>query len=159
MGDAYRGEGAGKRGPWNGRDFYYSAGEGDRRRWPDMVRHGFVSAGGGRWYSRTLGALEPGHRVWAHIPKVGYVGVGVVTSSVVPVAETELLRLELEAPAMDRFVDDPDRSEYVVRVRWQVAWPREDAFWIPGLYANENSVTKLRDTWTLQRLCEAFGVE
>src|SRR3954449_13608625 len=60
-------------------DFYYSAGEGDRRRWSDMVRHGFISAGGGRWYSRTLRALSPGDRVWAHIPKVGYVGVGVVT--------------------------------------------------------------------------------
>jgi hypothetical protein len=60
---------------------------------------------------------------------------------------------------MDRARDDPDRREYVVRVRWLVAWPREEAFWIPGLYANENSVTKLRDEWTLQRLCEAFGVD
>jgi hypothetical protein len=140
------------------RDFYYSAGEGDRRRWTDMARYGFVSAGGGRWYSRTLRALEPGHRVWAHIPRVGYVGAGIVTAPVVCVAETELLGLELEAPAMDRFVDDPERAEYVVRVRWEVAWPREDAFWIPGLYANENSVTKLRDPWTLQRLCEVFSV-
>jgi hypothetical protein len=31
--------------------------------------------------------------------------------------------------------------------------------WIPGLYANENSATRLRDQWTLQRLCEAFGVD
>jgi hypothetical protein len=103
--------------------------------------------------------LEPGHRVWAHIPRVGYVGVGIVAATVVPVAVSGLLELDLEAPAMDRGLDDPDRSEYVVRVRWTVAWPREDAFWIPGLYANENSVTKLRDSWTLQRLCEAFSVE
>jgi hypothetical protein len=123
-----------------------------------MTRFGFISAGGGRWYSRTLRALEPGHRVWAHIPRVGYVGVGNVTAAVVPVTETDLLALDLEAPAMDRGVDDPDRREYVVRVRWQVAWPREDAFWIPGLYANENSVTKLRDPWTLQRLCEVFAI-
>jgi hypothetical protein len=140
------------------REFYYSAGEGDRRRWADMVRYGFLSAGGGRWYSRTLGALAPGDRVWAHIPKVGYVGVGAVTEGVAPVAETGLLELDLEAPAMDRGVDDPDRSEYVVRVRWEVALEREDAFWIPGLYANENSVTRLRDRWTLERLSEAFGV-
>src|SRR3954467_10125430 len=83
-------------------DFYYSAGEGDRRRWADMVRHGFISAGGGRWYSRTLRALSAGDRVWAHIPRVGYVGVGLVTAPVVPVSETGLLGLELEAPAMDR---------------------------------------------------------
>jgi hypothetical protein len=139
-------------------NFYYSAGEGDRRRWADMARYGFISAGGGRWYSRTLRALEPGHRVWAHIPKVGYVGTGIVTGTVTPVAETGLLDLDLEAPAMDRGLGDPDRCEYVVRVRWEVAWPREEAFWIPGLYANENSVTKLRDEWTLARLEEAFGV-
>jgi hypothetical protein len=140
-------------------DFYFSAGEGDRRRWADMRRYGFVSAGGGRWYSRTLRALQPGHRVWAHIPRVGYVGVGEVTETVRPVVETELLDLPLEAPAMDRAVGDPERCEYVVRVRWEVAVAREDAFWIPGLYANENSVTRLRDQWTLQRLCEAFSVD
>jgi hypothetical protein len=140
-------------------DFYYSAGEGDRRRWADMVRHGFISAGGGRWYSRTLRALSPGHRVWAHIPRAGYVGVGEVLERVVAARETGLLDEELEAPAMDRHLDDVDRREYVVRVRWQRAVPREEAFWIPGLYANENSVTKLADPWTLQRLCEAFGVE
>jgi hypothetical protein len=121
-----------------------------------MTRHGFVSAGGGRWYSRTLRVLEPGHRVWAHIPRAGYVGVGVVTAAVMPVSSTGLLELDLEAPAMDRAVDDPERCEYVVRVRWEVARPREDAFWIPGLYANENSVTRLRDEWTLERLQEAF---
>jgi hypothetical protein len=121
-----------------------------------MRSYGFVSAGGGRWYSRTLRVLEPGHRVWAHIPRVGYVGVGEVVAPMVPVGESGLLDLPLEAPAMDRGVDDPERCEYVVRVRWIAALAREDAFWIPGLYANENSVTKLRDSWTLERLCEAF---
>jgi hypothetical protein len=137
-------------------DFYYSAGEGDRRRWADMVRFGFVSAGGGRWHSRTLRALFPGARVWAHIPKLGYVGVGEVVIPVAPVGETGLLDEPLEAPAMDRDVDDPQRREYVVRVRWLATLEREDAFWIPGLYANENSVTRLRDSWTLERLCEVF---
>src|SRR3954447_1878035 len=139
-------------------DYYYSVGDGDRRRWADMRRHGFVSAGGGRWYSRTLRALARGDRVWALIPRVGYVGVGSVLEPVVPVGESGLLDLPLEAPAMDRFAEDPARSEYVVRVRWIVALAREDAFWIPGLYANENSVTRMRDSWTLQRLCEAFDV-
>src|SRR3954467_14646197 len=105
MVSGYRGGEGGKRAPWNGRDFYYSAGEGDRRRWSDMVRYGFISAGGGRWYSRTLRVLSPGDRVWALIPKVGYVGVGSVLETVVPVAESGLLSLPLEAPAMDRAVD------------------------------------------------------
>src|SRR3954470_15610420 len=132
MTSAYRGAGADKRMGWNGRDFYYSAGEGDRRRWADMARHGFVSAGGGRWYSRTLRLLSPGGRVWAMIPRVGYVGVGEVVAPVVPVADSGLLDLDLEAPSMDRLVDDPERCEYVVRVRWIEAVAREEAFWIPG---------------------------
>src|SRR4051794_23694377 len=93
-------------------DFYYSAGEGERRRWADMVRYGFLSAGGGRWYSRTLRALAPGDRVWAHIPRAGYVGVGLVTARVVPVRESGLLEMELEAPAMHRDAGDPERCEY-----------------------------------------------
>src|SRR3954466_5962912 len=113
MAETYRAGGGGKREEWNGRDFYYSAGEGDRRRWSDMVRYGFVSAGGGRWYSRTLRALKPGHRVWAHIPRVGDVGVVALLASVVPVDETELLEQEVEAPAMDRGTYDPDRRQYV----------------------------------------------
>jgi hypothetical protein len=53
---------------------------------------------------------------------------------------------------------DPALSEYVVRVRWLRAVPREEAFWIPGLFANQNSVARLRHGWTLERLCEAFEV-
>src|SRR3954451_23601057 len=94
---------------WRVGAYYYSAGEGDRRRWVDMVRHGFISAGGGRWYSRALRALLPGGGVWAHIPKRGYVRVAIVTAPVVPVTETELLEADLEAPAMDRDVGDPER--------------------------------------------------
>src|SRR3954454_17965753 len=83
---------------WHVGDYYYSAGEGDRRRWADMVRHGFVSAGGGRWYSRTLRMLSPGDRVWALIPKTGYVGPGRVTKAVEPVTASGVLDLDLEAP-------------------------------------------------------------
>jgi hypothetical protein len=66
--------GAERRGrePWNGRDFYVSFGEDQRRSWEDARKYGFVSAGGGKWYSATLLQLNPGARVFACIPKVGY---------------------------------------------------------------------------------------
>jgi len=63
---------------WNGTDFYVSFGEGDHRSWEDARKFGFVSGGGGRWYSKTLEALQPGHRVFACVPGEGYVGVGEV---------------------------------------------------------------------------------
>jgi hypothetical protein len=65
---------------WNGVDYYVSFGKGDQRNWEDAQAHGFVSAGGGAWYTRTLRKLQLGHRVFAHIPGVGYVGVGTVMS-------------------------------------------------------------------------------
>src|ERR1043165_105034 len=79
--------GARSRDPWNGRDFYVSLGDGERRSWEDCRRYGFVSAGGDRWYSRTLGALFPGARVFVCIPQTGYVGVGTVRAAAVPVKE------------------------------------------------------------------------
>ena len=153
--------------PWNGHDFYYSAGEGDRRNWDDMIDYGFISAGGGRWYSNTLKQLEPGHRVFACIPKTGYVGVGVVTESVQPVGDfrvdmegnqIQILDLPLKTNLGDA-KDDPDRREYLVRVDWLRTRMRDHAFWKPGMYANQNSVTRLRQRFTLEELIPEFELE
>ena len=152
---------------WNGQDFYYSAGEDHRRNWDDMVRYGFICAGGGRWYSNTLKQLEPGHRVFACIPKSGYVGVGVVTETVQPVGaflvqvdgrDMPILEAPLKADRMDESAEDPDTREYVVRVAWTKVLPREAAIWEKGMFANQNSVARMRSTFTLERLIERFGL-
>jgi len=44
--------------PWRG-DFYVAIGEDEQRRWTDCRKYGFVSAGGGRQYSRPLNLLDP----------------------------------------------------------------------------------------------------
>lgn len=150
---------------WNGQDFYYSVGEDERRNWDDMVRYGFVSAGGGRWYSNTLKQLEPGRRVFACIPRTGYVGVGIVKETVMPVADFEveteagrvpILQAPLRAPKMADALNDPDRREYLVRVEWIRARTREQAFWRPGMFANQNSVARLRQRFTLEELTREF---
>lgn len=150
---------------WNGQDFYYSAGEDERRNWQDMVRYGFISAGGGRWYSNTLKQLEPGNRVFACIPKTGYVGVGVVTETVQPIDSflvevdgdrARLLDAPLTAGRMDEDLDDPDAREYAVRVEWTTTRLREQAIWEKGMYANQNSVTRMRSSFTLERLTDRF---
>ena len=43
----------GEKEPWNG-EYYVSFGSGPRRTWADARKYGFISAGGGLWYSRTL---------------------------------------------------------------------------------------------------------
>ena len=68
--------------PWNG--FAYAAyGCGEHSRtWEDARKYGFISAGGGSWYSGTLKRLNVGDKVFAYIPKKGYVGYGLVTDTV-----------------------------------------------------------------------------
>ena len=69
--------------PWNG-EFYSSYGHSDTRDWGDAVRYGFICAGGGAWFSKTLHVLKPGDRVWVNAPGYGYVGVGRATGHAQP---------------------------------------------------------------------------
>lgn len=68
-----------KRAPWNGVDWYVSFG-GDRP-WEDARQFGFVSAGGGKFYSQTIRSLPVGARIWVNVPGTGFVGVGKVLAS------------------------------------------------------------------------------
>jgi hypothetical protein len=158
----------GKAETWNKKDFYVSVGEGAHRSWNDMRRYGFVSGGGGRWYSRTLDLLFPEARVFACIPGTGYVGVGIVSEEARPITEVEvdfdgtraaLLDLPLAAPHAAEFKDDPERMEHVAKVEWLKTLPREQAIWETGMFANQNTVCRLRSRFTLDRLYEHFNLE
>lgn len=149
---------------WNGQDFYVAIGENQHRSWDDCVTYGFICAGGGRWYTRTLGQLQPGHRVFACIPQTGYVGVGIVQDTAVPVDQFRiggkpLLERPLAAANMGEKVGNPDKVEHVVRIDWIKTRPRDRAIWIPGMFANQNSACKLRNKFTLEKLILAFGLE
>lgn len=154
--------------PWNGRDFYVSLGDGERRSWDDCRKYGFVSGGGGRWYSQTLAMLEPGKRVFVNIPGTGYVGVGVVRSAVVPVTEftvdvggkqTPILEAPLKAPKMNENVDDLERCEHVVGVDWLKAVARSEAYWEKGFFALQHTACRLKSQFTIDRVSKHFGIE
>lgn len=108
--------------PWNN-EFYVSFGHNPNgRRWEDAKRYGFISGGGGRWYTKTLYQLNKGDRVWVNIPKTGYVGVGIVEASAVKASEfmiggTNILKLKdkLSKFNIEKNKDD-DLAEYVVKV-------------------------------------------
>ena len=55
--------------------------------------------------------------------------------------------------------DDPDQSEYLVRVEWLDTRSREQAVWEKGMFANQNVVAKLRQPFTLERLNEVFDAD
>ncbi len=170
LSDAYR-DAAEAQPSWNERDFYVAFGEGPTRNWDDAVEFGFVSAGGGEWYSKTLSQLTPGHRVFVYIPKGrgvgGYVGLGEVTGAAMPMSDFVVEKegdrvpfLEVtRTPAAREHVDDEARAEYVVPVRWVKTLSRDEAIKDSDFFANQNSAVKLTHGYTLQRLAEEFDVE
>ncbi len=165
---ASKSSGQRRREAWNGRDFYVSFGEDDRRSWGDAVKYGFVSAGGGRWYSQTLSQLFPGARIFVYIPQTGYVGVGKVLETVVPVKdfkvridekEIPILKATIKARDMAVGVDDSALSEYLVRVEWIKTLSKEEAYYETGMFANQNTAAKLRNRFTLEKLIKHFALE
>ena len=112
--------------------------------------------------------LSPGDRVWVKIPKTGYVGVGHVTETVLPVKEFTIQTPEGERPALDvlkhadmykQEADDPEKAEYFVRVAWLDTVPEAQAVNEVGLFGNQNSVCQpLTPKWryTVERLKTYF---
>jgi len=157
----------GEKEPWNG-EFYVSYGPTMHRSWEDARKYGFISAGGGSWYSQTLKLLSPGDRVWVKIPKSGYVGVGRVTATMVPVTEFKVRTAEGLRPALEvleaatrfrEFADDPDKVEYFVGVDWLDTVPEEKAVNEVGLFGNRNTVCQpVAPKWrhTVERLKAQF---
>ncbi len=158
----------GDKEPWNG-EFYVSFGDMNHRSWEDARHYGFISGGGGSWYSQTLKLLSPGDRVWVKIPKSGYVGVGRVTERVVTFKEFVIHTDKDEKPAREllkfggnyqRDADDPDKAEYFVRVDWLHSVPEDKAFNEIGLFGNQNTVCQpTAPKWrhTIERLKQVFN--
>lgn len=152
------------REPWNG-EFYVSYGD---REWENASRYGFISGGGGSWYSKTLKLLSPGDRVWVKIPKKGYVGVGIVVEPVQIVTEFNVQTENGEQPVSSVLkhgndyladADDPDLAEYFVRVHWLDVVPENNAVNEVGLFGNQNTVCQpTTPKWrhTVERLKQAF---
>jgi len=147
---------------WNG-EFYACFGEGPERSWEEGQRYGFISAGGGAWYSNTLNLLSAGDRVWVKVPGQGFVGVGKVLGK--PIAANEF---SIEGrSALDvlkrgyhrQYVDDPERAEYFVPIAWLQTLPLEKAVQEVGMFGNQNTVCKPKTPlWrtTVDRLKQRF---
>ena len=153
--------------PWNG-EFYVSFGEGDHRKWNDASKYGFVSAGGGEWYVRTLRMLEPGNRIWVSVPGKGYVGVGKVIKSAVSYDDFEVISngslvpitdpdVKLEAPN----ASDKEHGEHFVGVKWIKTVELEEAVRERGFFGNQNTVAQPRSPkwqFTVERLKSLWGI-
>ncbi|MBI1377785.1 MAG: hypothetical protein GC157_09935 [Frankiales bacterium] len=137
---------------WNGKDWYISFGDEETRDWEDAREHGFVAAGGGEWYSRSLRSVPVGAWIWVCIPKTGYVGVGEVAGDAEPFTGSRFAGQRLRASYSHANGED----EWVLPVNWLQTRSRSEAVWQKGMFANQNSATRLRSSFTLDVLHRAF---
>ena len=157
-----------KKASWNGE--YYASFGGGSRRWEDARKYGFISAGGRSWYSKTLMLLHPGDRIWVNVPHVGYVGVGIVTEEA---KQAENVEFEIEGTSQKMTdisllgnyfyaTDDPEKAEFVVKVKWIKTVPTSTAVKELGFFGNQNSVCRpVSEKWdfTIRRLKKCWDVE
>lgn len=152
---------------WN-QEYYISFGSGERH-WDDARKYGFISAGGGTWYSNTLKLLSVGDRIWVNIPHTGYVGVGIVRREVEQAKDVRFAIDGQELGFADLPVtgdylyseDEPDKAEYVVQVDWIKTIPESQAVKELGFFGNQNSVCRPRDqkwVYTVDRLKTIWGI-
>lgn len=151
---------------WNG-EYYGSFGEDSERSWEDAREYGFFSAGGGVWYTRTLGLLKPGDRIWVKIPGKGFVGVGRVLEPALPAKDflvptangmKSLINASSRAAYLAGWADN-EKREVVVPVKWLQTVPSSSAFNEIGLFGNQNSVCQpIATKWrtTVERLKSVF---
>ena len=104
---------------------FVNVGDGPHRNWEDCCTFGFISAGGGRKFSKQLDRLKIGDKIFAYIKGCGYVGYGQVLSEAVPMrdyfVESEgkhLQEMNLTAPEAKTRIDDDENCDYVVGVQW-----------------------------------------
>jgi len=155
---------------WNG-EYYASFGASPHRDWDEAVKYGFVSGGGGSWYSNTLSLLEPGARIWVNIPGTGYVGVGKVVEKVIPVddfyveengQQVRLIDLSAAVAGMTQMKDDPEKAEKLVRVEWLKTVSSAHAIKEKGFFGNQNTVARPTvQKWnhTIERLKRRFEID
>ena len=103
-----------------------------------------------------------------NIPKRGYVGVGrvVETSKMVKDfmvehkgKQTPILELDLVGNELGMNKDDPEKSNYAVRIEWIATVPRKEAYWEKGLFASQHTACKLRNQFTIECLTQHFKLD
>ena len=158
-------------GKWNG-ECYVSFGEGgERRRWSEARKYGFVSAGGGEFYTKTLKSLQPGERIWVKISELssgnGYVAVGTVNASAVRAEEFTVRVNGVATPVADvcdraKLAFEEGDEEYYVGVDWHRDFGLEETIWQRGFFGNQHTVARPKATswaFTVEFLKRAWGIE
>jgi hypothetical protein len=108
-------------------------------------------------YSRPLRSVPEGARIWVYIPKFGYVGVGTVTGDPKRFVDSQFAQI----PDLNgTYVHASGEDEWVLPVEWIKTVPKAQGVSQKGMFANQNTAVRLRNSFTLEILHGAFtGVE
>lgn len=144
---------------------YVNVGERPGRNWDDNRKYGYMSAGGGRNWSKQIERLSPGDLIFAYLAGAGYVGFGRVLREAVPIQDfvveatgKKLLDMPLVATDAGLHKDDPEMCEYAVAVEWLRTYPRDEAKTFSGIFAHPAVVARMRRGETVDYLEEEFDV-
>ena len=150
-------------------DRYFCFGVCENRSWEDALRYGFVSAGGGHWYTRTMLNLRKGDRIWVYVPDKGYVGVGIVKLTAQPARGSVFQIDDREAGFFDLLLTanyhrdlTQDKEEHLVCVDWVKTVALDDAVSNSEFFSNQNTVAHpIADSWhfTVKTLKELWDID
>lgn len=143
--------------PWSGVWYVNNT---DNRNWEMRRKYGFVSAGGAPKYYKPLEKLKIDDIIAVYQKKTGYLGVGKVYTESVPANDFHLPDGKpLSSVVSDISGSKDDHGERVVGVKWIKTFSIAEAKNRNGVFANQNIVCKLRDTFTLDFLRTEFGLQ
>jgi hypothetical protein len=132
------------------------------RDWALCATHGFVSAGHGSRYANDMKRIRPGAIVYAYSSGAGYVGVGTALEAAVPMAEFHVDGIPLQEKVstnslLFHHLDDLELCEWVVRVKWDKTFDREQAIYRTGLFVYVATSCRMKDAITVKYLRSRFN--
>jgi len=145
--------------------------KGNHRAWIYCRKYGFMSAGQGKRYRDLMQEFKPNDIIAAYWSKKGfkggYVGIGIVKSSAVPVKEFLINGQSLQKLSLDEInifdnSDNPDKSEWVIGVHWVATVSAEECKWQSnaGLFSTPSTKASIeKQLKTLKFLEQGFGVK
>ena len=139
-------------------------GDDNGRFWDLNRKYNYISAGHGRRWVRAIKKLKPGDKIFAYIKGTGYVGYGIVEEEAVPITQylvddKPLPEFLPEDSKLGGDLSNPEKTEWLARVKWIKTFDEENAKTFKGIFANQNVVCKLRDKETFELLKREFEVE
>jgi uncharacterized protein len=119
--------------------YYFNVGQSEHWQWADCSKYGFISAGQGPQWKRSICGFNIGDIFAAYLKGKGFVGIGQITEKARPIREVKingrpLMSLPLACKKMDDNIDNDEKCEYVALVDWIRSIPEGEAKFISGLY-------------------------